>query len=98
MRHLRPNFKGNGLLELLGDRVLNEPTVELDLRVFDHRSILVLERQFLSIVLTKDGITFELLFLGDAHGNYLVFVRDVAELKGRSQDLTANELTVVDDV
>jgi len=74
LRHLRPDLKSDGLLELFGDRVFNEPAVKLNLRIFDSGSILVLERKFFSIVLSKDGIALELLLFGDVHGHNLVFV------------------------
>lgn len=61
LTHLRSNLESDLLLELLGERILYEPAAELDLGIFDERPVLVLERQFLAIVLAENAVTIKLL-------------------------------------
>ena len=43
LTHLWSDLEGDLLLEFLGDRILNEPAVELHLRILDERPVLVFE-------------------------------------------------------
>lgn len=86
------------LLELLGDRVFNEPAIELDLGVFDEGAILVLERQLITIVLAENGIAVKLCLARDAHVDDLLLVTDVCQKECRTKYLSANELAIIDDV
>ena len=61
LTHLWSNLEGDLLLEFFGDRILYEPAVELDLGIFDERTVLVLERQFFTIVLAENAVTIKLL-------------------------------------
>ena len=85
-------------MELLGDGVLNEPAVELNLRVLDVGAVLVLEGQLLSVVLAEDGVAVELVVPRNGHVYDLLLTADVGQQQSRSQYFSANELTVVDDV
>lgn len=61
LTHLRSNLEGDLLLEFLGDRILDEPAVELNLGILNERSVLVFERQFFTIVLAENAVTIKLL-------------------------------------
>lgn len=61
LAHLWPNLDRKLLLKLLGDRVLDEPAAEVVFRVLDDGSIFVGEWELVSVVLSKDLITTELL-------------------------------------
>lgn len=79
LAHLRPDLQCDLLLQLLGDRVLNEPAVELDLRVLDEGAVLVLERQLVAVVLAENGVTIELLRSRNGHAYDLLLVTYVGE-------------------
>lgn len=79
--HLWPNFYRDCFLKLLGDRILNEPAIELNFGIFDKSAILVREWKLLTVVLAEDGVTVERLLARDVHSHNLVFLADVAQQK-----------------
>lgn len=79
LAHLRSDFERKGLLQLLGNRILDEPAVELDFGILDLRSVLVVEGELISIVLPEYGIAVVGVVFGYTHGDNLVFVTNVAE-------------------
>ena len=91
-------FHRDILLKLLGVRVLNEPTLVLDLAVTDQRAILVVEGKLVTIVLSEDSVAIESGLTRDVQVDALLFTRQIRQEKRRAEDLTANELTVVDHI
>ena len=59
---------------------------------------MVLEGQLIAIVLAEYGIAVELCLARDAHIDDLFLVTDVCQKERRAENLSANELAVVDDV
>ena len=95
---MRTDFQSQLLLELLGNGVLDEPAIELLLRVSDLGAVLVLEGQLVSVVLPEDGIAVEHILLGDTHGDDLVLFADICEEQSGPKNFSANKLAVVDDI
>ena len=79
LAHLWADLEGDLLLELFGDRVLDEPTVELYLRVFDKRAIFVLKWKLFAVVLAKNRVTIKLLLTRNTHVDDLLLIANVSQ-------------------
>lgn len=98
LAHLWPNFESNLFLKLLCDRVFDEPAIEFGFRVLNECAILIVEWQFVSVVLAEYGIAIELGQTRDAHIDDLILVTGVCQKECRAQNFSANKLTIINDV
>lgn len=82
LTHLRPDLERDLLLQFLRDGVLNEPAIELNLRVLDERAVIVVERQLVTVVLAEYTVTVEGLLTRNGHGYDLLLITDVRQKQG----------------
>ena len=70
----------------------------LELTILDEAAVLVREGQLLTVVRAEDFVAVEVRRARDRQLNGLVLTAQVAEEQRRAENLTADELAVVDDV
>lgn len=70
----------------------------LELAVFDETTVLVGERQLVTVVRAEDIVAGEVRLARDRQLDLLVLAAQVAQKECRAEDLAANELAIVDHV
>jgi len=79
LTHLGADLQRDLLLQFFSDWVLNEPAIELNLRVLDERAVMVLKRQLVTVVLAENRITIEVLMTRNGHGYDLLLITDICQ-------------------
>ena len=92
---LGSNFKSDLFLKLLGNRIFDEPAIELNFWVLDLWFVFVIKWQFHPVILPEDGITIVELLFGYAHCNNLVIGAYISKEQSWTKNFTANKLTIV---
>ena len=82
LAHERTDLESDLLLQLLGQRVFNEPAVKLNFGVLDLAAILILKWELVSVVLSEDIVAVILIGSRDSHGDDLVLITYIAKKKG----------------
>lgn len=95
---LRRQCDNESFLQFLTRRVFDVPAVMLELTVLDEAAVLVGEGQLVTVVRAKDFVTVEVRRARDRQLDGLILAAQVAEEQRRAENLTADELAVVDDI
>lgn len=92
------NFARNFLLKFFTHRIFNKPAIEFIFAVFNYASVLICERQFFSIVLSKNCISFEIFLFCYRHRNRVFVITHIGKNESWAKNFSANKLSIINDV